>query len=128
MRDRTCAPGTPACEGNIGVRPLKLGMIGVGQMGSAHTCTMAPLEEVRVIAVADVDAARAWTVGEAVGARVFIGTHALIRRADVAAVLIATPPYVARAPRALCRAARRACAQREAAGGLGGGRGPSDRD
>jgi hypothetical protein len=71
MRDRACAPGTPACEGNIGVRPLKLGMIGVGQMGSARTCTMAPLEEVRVVAVADVAAARARVVGEAVGARVF---------------------------------------------------------
>jgi hypothetical protein len=89
---------------------------------------MVPLEEVRVVAVADVAAARARVVGEAVGARVFIGTHALIRRVDVEAVLIAIPPYVARAPRALCRAARCACAQREAIGGLGGGRGPSDRD
>ena len=59
IRDRACAPWIPACEGNIGVEPLKLGMIGVGQMGSAHTRTMAPLEEVRVVAVADVDAARA---------------------------------------------------------------------
>jgi hypothetical protein len=38
---------------------------------------MAPLDEVRVIVVADVDAARARAVGEAVGARVFIDAHAL---------------------------------------------------
>jgi predicted dehydrogenase len=105
MRDRACAPWPPACEGNIGVEPLKLGMIGVGQMGSAHTRAMAPLEEVRVVAVADVDAARARAVGEAVGARAFTDAHALIRRGGVEAVLIATP-HTVHAPLALYAAQR----------------------
>jgi len=87
------------------VEPLKLGMIGVGQMGSAHTRTMAPLEEVRVVAVADVDAARARAVGEAVGARAFADAHALIRRGGVEAVLIATP-HTLHAPLALYAAKR----------------------
>jgi Magnesium chelatase, subunit ChlI len=67
LRDGACAPGTPACGGNIGVQPLKLGGIGVGQMGMAHTRTMPPLEEVRVVAVADVDVARARAVGGRAG-------------------------------------------------------------
>ena len=52
-------------------------MIGVGQMGSAHTRPMAALEEVRVVAVADVDAVRARAIGEATGARVFTDAHVL---------------------------------------------------
>jgi predicted dehydrogenase len=62
-------PGTSACEGTIGVEPLKLGVIGVGQMGSAHARAIAALEEVRVVAVADVDAARARAVGGPSGRR-----------------------------------------------------------
>jgi predicted dehydrogenase len=73
------------------VEPLQLGVIGVGQMGSAHASAIAELEEVRVVAVADVDAAQAEAVGRAIGARAFTDSHALIRRGGVEAVLIATP-------------------------------------
>jgi predicted homoserine dehydrogenase-like protein len=41
------------------VEPLNLGVIGVGQMGSVHAQQMAQLDEVRVVAVADVEGARA---------------------------------------------------------------------
>jgi predicted dehydrogenase len=73
------------------VEPLQLGVIGVGQMGSAHASAIAELEEVRVVAVADVDAAQAEAVGRAIGARAFTDSQALIRRGGVEAVLIATP-------------------------------------
>jgi predicted dehydrogenase len=66
-----------------------MGVIGVGQMGSAHARAMVQLPEVRV--VADVDAARARAMGEAIGARVFTDPHALICKGGVEAVLIATP-------------------------------------
>jgi predicted dehydrogenase len=49
-------------------------------MGNAHASAMAALEEVRVVAVADVGAARAFT-----------DAHALTRWGGVEAVLIATP-------------------------------------
>jgi predicted dehydrogenase len=60
-------------------------------MGSAHALNMAQLDEVRVVAVADVDAERARVIGEAIGARVFPDARALLRQGDVEAVLIATP-------------------------------------
>jgi predicted dehydrogenase len=73
------------------VEPLKLGVIGVGQMGSVHVRQLAPLDEVRVIAVADVDAARAQAIGEATGARAFPDARTLLRQGEVEAILIATP-------------------------------------
>jgi predicted dehydrogenase len=73
------------------VEPLNLGLIGVGQMGSAHARQMAQLDEVRVVAVADVDGARAQAIGEATGARVFPDTRTLLRQGDIEAILIATP-------------------------------------
>jgi predicted dehydrogenase len=60
-------------------------------MGSVHVRQMAQLQEVRVIAVADVDAARAQASGEATGARVFPDARTLLRQGDVEAILIATP-------------------------------------
>ena len=73
------------------MRPVDIGVIGMGQMGSAHARRMTELDEVRVVAVADVDAARAGTIGKAIGARVFTDAHDLIRKGGVEAVLIATP-------------------------------------
>jgi predicted dehydrogenase len=73
------------------VEPLKLGVIGVGQMGSVYVRQMAPLEEVRVTAVADIDVVRARASGEASGARVFPDARTLLRQGNVEAILIATP-------------------------------------
>jgi predicted dehydrogenase len=75
----------------IGVEPVTFGVIGVGQMGSVHARTMAQLDEVRVVAVADVDAERARVIGEAIGARVFTDARDLLRTGSVEAVLLATP-------------------------------------
>ena len=73
------------------MEPINIGIIGVGQMGSAHARDMVQLDEVRVVAVADVDAERARAIGEAIGVRVFTDAHALICEGGVEAVLIATP-------------------------------------
>jgi len=75
----------------MGVEPVTFGVIGVGQMGSVHARTMAQLDEVRVVAVADVDAERARVIGEAIGARVFTDARELLRTGSVEAVLLATP-------------------------------------
>jgi predicted dehydrogenase len=71
--------------------PVRIGVIGVGQIGGLHAHRMAQLDEVRVVAVADIEAERARAIGEAIGARVFSGHRDLIRKGDVEAVLIATP-------------------------------------
>ena len=55
-------------ERTVGMEPITIGVIGVGQMGSAHALNMAQLDEVRVVAVADVDAERARVIGDAIGA------------------------------------------------------------
>jgi predicted dehydrogenase len=108
LRPQGCG-GSPEAflpvERTVGMEPVTIGVIGVGQMGSVHARSMAQLDEVRVVAVADVDAERARGIGEAIGARVFPDARALLRQGDVEAVLIATP-HVLHAPIAT-EAARR---------------------
>jgi len=75
----------------IEVEPVKIGVIGLGQMGSIHARHMAQLDEVRVVAVADLAQERARAIGKAIGARVFGDAHALLRKGRAEAVLLATP-------------------------------------
>ena len=70
--------------------PLKLGIIGVGTMGSGHARNLQSVDEVQVVAVADANAEQARKVGEEVGARAFSDWRELLK-SGVEAVLVATP-------------------------------------
>ena len=70
---------------------LRIGVIGVGAMGSAHCRTIAgEVAGAELAAVADADAARAAALAEELGARAFEDPLELVRDGDVDAVVVAS--------------------------------------
>ncbi len=72
--------------------PLKLAVIGAGHLGRIHARLASELEEVELVAVADLDETARTTVAEEVGAEPVADYHDLIGRIDAA--VIATPTVV----------------------------------
>ena len=75
---------------------LRLGIIGMGGMGTSHLQALAgkPIPRLRVTAVCDVDPVRVEkAVGSADGVKGFADADALMASGEVDAVLIATPHY-----------------------------------
>src|SRR4030095_3963808 len=73
--------------------PLRVGVVGVGVMGSNHARVFADLPGVRLTGVADPDAKRRERVASAVGCETFPGIEGLIA-AGVDAVTIAAPTHL----------------------------------
>ncbi len=74
--------------------PLRVGVIGAGAMGADHVRTLAAaIPQARVVAVYDLDTARAADVAAAVGASVPSTATALVASEDVDAVIIASPDF-----------------------------------
>jgi predicted dehydrogenase len=72
---------------------VRLGVIGMGGMGSGHLNYLVNLSGVTVAAVCDIDPARAQAAAAKSGAQAFFDHEALLADGDVDAVLIATPHY-----------------------------------
>lgn len=70
---------------------VRVGVVGVGGMGSFHAVTLAALAGVEVTAVADVHLPNADAASDATGARVVGDPFELIAAADIDAIVIATP-------------------------------------
>lgn len=83
--------------------PLGLGVVGAGRFAAFCLPAYQALSEVKVVAVADPDVARARTLAPP-GARVYADYGALLEDPDVAIVVISTPPCL-HGPQA-CDAAR----------------------
>jgi len=77
----------------MAARTVKLGIVGVGGMGSSHCKKLGDVEELQLVAVADVNAERAKSVGEEYGVPHFGSGSELIASGLAEAVLIATPHY-----------------------------------
>ena len=77
------------------MRQVKLGIIGMGNMGSSHAKKLVAgaVPEVKLVAVADVDEQRLAWAKEQAGVSVFGSAEALIDGGICDAVLIATPHY-----------------------------------
>lgn len=73
-----------------GMEPLKIGIVGLGNMGASHARNIGKLQEARVTAVADEREEVARRIGEEVGAQAFADWRELLN-ADIEAVLVATP-------------------------------------
>ncbi len=73
------------------MNPVNFGVIGVGGMGAAHAHFASELEETRLIAVADSDAAKAQRVARERNCRAFSDGYQLLDSGDIAAVILATP-------------------------------------
>jgi predicted dehydrogenase len=73
-------------------RTLKVGIIGVGGMGSQHCRNIvSQVPQMKLTAVCDTDAAQARKVGEEVGVRSFTAHADLLRHGGCQAAVIATP-------------------------------------
>lgn len=71
---------------------MRLGLIGCGSIGALRAQAIAQIPGFRLVAVADADAARAHAVVDRVGAVVEADWRNLVRREDLDAVIVSTPP------------------------------------
>ncbi len=72
---------------------VKIGIIGYGFMGSTHARVLKTIDEVEIVAVADLSPeARRRAAKELPRAKIYDDAEKLIRDKDVEAVIIATPP------------------------------------
>ena len=71
---------------------VRVGLVGCGVMGTALAeATVAGPGE--IVAVADVDSGRAQAAADKFGCEPFAGVEALARKANIDAVIVATPPF-----------------------------------
>ena len=88
------APGTAKREEET-ADTLRLGVVGAGHFGRYHAQKMAALDGARLVAVADVDADRAATVADPLGADALTDHRALIGRVDAASVAVPAAAHYA---------------------------------
>ena len=88
------APGTATREEET-AGALRLGVVGAGHFGRYHAQKMAALDGARLAAVADVDADRAATVADPLGADALTDHRALIGRVDAASVAVPAAAHYA---------------------------------
>ena len=70
--------------------PLRAGVIGVGHLGQHHARLYAALPEAQLIGVTDQSVARARTVADRHGVRVFLTADELLLHVDVVSVAVPT--------------------------------------
>ncbi|MEE9276172.1 MAG: Gfo/Idh/MocA family oxidoreductase [bacterium] len=69
---------------------IRIGVVGVGHMGSYHVAALAELMDANLVAVADVDEGRAREVADKYGAEVFSDPAELIGRVDAVSIAVPT--------------------------------------
>lgn len=72
---------------------VKLAVIGVGIMGSAHVRDISTLPNAELVAICDVNRSRADSIAEAAGVPAFYDYRELLAKGGVDGVVIATPHY-----------------------------------
>ena len=76
---------------------IKIGLIGLGAMGSTHTAAYEQLKgefDFKVVAVADVDCTKADKFAAQMGADVYNSANELLEKADVDTVDICLPTFL----------------------------------
>ncbi len=76
-------------------RKLRVGVVGVGHLGRHHARILAAMPDVTLVAVADVDAARAKTVADATGARAVTDGAELLGQVDAVSIAVPTVAHLA---------------------------------
>jgi predicted dehydrogenase len=87
------------------VKQLNVGVIGLGEIGAIHCEALMQLPQAKLLAVADIDEARAKHIAGQTGAQAYQDYQELLAREDIEAVVIATPDHLHKEP---CIAAARA--------------------
>lgn len=75
------------------LKPLRAAVIGAGYLGNFHAQKYAALEAATLEGVVDIDAERAGTVAQRVGARAFTDYRKLLGRIDVASIVVPTEAH-----------------------------------
>ena len=75
---------------------MEVGLIGCGGMGMSLGRALNATGAARIAAVADVDPARARACGEELGAPSYEDHRSMLATADVAAAIVASPPFLHR--------------------------------
>lgn len=77
---------------------LRIGVIGLGAMGSRHARACSQLREVELVGVADVKSDVVNAIAEELGVQGYADYRALLERTDLDAVVVATPDQFHREP------------------------------
>ncbi len=80
---------------------IRIGVIGVGHLGSLHAKMIAGLPGVRLSGLYDIDAARAQAVAEEFGTKAAPDLDTLLQEADAVTIATSTSAHCAVAGRAL---------------------------
>ncbi|MDD5729218.1 MAG: Gfo/Idh/MocA family oxidoreductase [Victivallales bacterium] len=75
------------------MRQVKLGIIGIGSMGQEHVKSIAALNNCSLTAVCDIDGEKLKRFETEKGIQTFADSGSFFRKADVEALIIATPHY-----------------------------------
>jgi predicted dehydrogenase len=75
------------------MEPVKLGLIGIGNMGSFHLVNIANQPKVKLTAVCDIIPERAQAASEKYGGEIFTDAQEMLDKRVCDAILIATPHY-----------------------------------
>src|SRR5581483_237835 len=77
---------------------MKIGVIGIGILGSRHARVWHELPDTELVAVCDLNAARAQNIAQQYNARAFADYHEMFAQMELDAVSVATPDHLHRAP------------------------------
>ena len=72
---------------------VRIGVIGVGTMGSSHACDLPQIENAELAAVCDIDPQRADLIASLTEAPAFYTYQEMLAKVDLDAVVVATPHY-----------------------------------
>ena len=90
-------------EGVFLLEKVGVGIIGVGFMGEVHARAISEITNARLVAVSDIDLARAGSVAKRYGAASWCTDYTeLLADPDIRAVIIATPDHLHREPAIRC--------------------------
>ncbi len=74
--------------------PMKFGLVGLGAMGQLRARSVMTSPETELVAVADIDGAKAEQLARRCGARAWGDYHELLEREEIAAVIVSTPAHL----------------------------------
>ncbi|MBI3898526.1 MAG: Gfo/Idh/MocA family oxidoreductase [Gammaproteobacteria bacterium] len=73
-----------------GPKRIRVGVVGVGYLGSIHARIYSKMADVELVGVADVDRARVQEVGQQLGCRAYGDPHELIGQVDAVSIVVPT--------------------------------------
>jgi UDP-N-acetyl-2-amino-2-deoxyglucuronate dehydrogenase len=80
------------------VKQLNIGVIGLGEIGAVHCDALLQIPQAKLLAVADINEARAKQIAAQTGAQPYQDYQELLAREDIDAVIIATPDHLHKEP------------------------------